>query len=419
MPDSVLAQVGKSRAITVSEFRHAWARLEPPSRPDSLTPKAAREFLDLLIDKEILGEQASLETWEWTALESAQYVGLRDRLTLKVVLDSVLSETRARLAAKGDSALDPTRLGIAARESTVAAMHPRFDEALVERLVRAWRDIPKPPRDSSIWVKLRAMGTMPAVDAADTGRVVVSSSHGDLYVGTVLDAWRRLNPIYRPRIESSEQMRDVIENALYERMLRQRAAARHLERRPDIAAELAKQHELADVTHLVQRDVYEKIPVDSLTLMAHYQAHKEVWILPRRLLLARFVLPDRASASQMAMRLRQEGQAETLIAQARRQGFDYSGEITAESDSLLFAVGVRGGVGAVVGPDSVERGWQVARVMEIREPRQRRYDEVRTLVHHDWYDLEGERRLVEFLKRLRKRTRVVVNEWAVAKLTGA
>jgi hypothetical protein len=57
--------------------------------------------------------------------------------------------------------------------------------------------------------------------------------------------------------------------------------------------------------------------------------------------------------------------------------------------------------------------------MEIREPRQRRYDEVRTLVHHDWYDLEGERRLVEFLKRLRKRTRVVVNEWAVAKLTGA
>jgi hypothetical protein len=56
--------------------------------------------------------------------------------------------------------------------------------------------------------------------------------------------------------------------------------------------------------------------------------------------------------------------------------------------------------------------------MEIREPRQRRYDEVRTLVHHDWYDSEGERRMRELIAALRKRTRVIVNEWAVRRLTG-
>jgi hypothetical protein len=416
MPDSVLAQVGKTRVVTVSEFRRAWAQMEPPSRPDSLTPEAARRFLDLLIDKEILGERALQERWTWTALESAQYIGLRDRLTMKVVLDSVLLEAKAARTAAGDTVLDPTSLGIAAREASIAKMSVRFDDTLVGRLVERWRTIPKPAKDSTIWTNLRILGTMPAIDPADTGRVVATSSDGPLLVSGLLESWRRLNPLYRPRVESAAQMREVIDNALYERRLRQAAAARGIERFPEIAAELANQRELSDVTHLVQREVYDKIATDSLTLLTHYRSQPEVWKLTRRLLVARFLLPDRQGATQMALRLREPGQAESLIAQGRRQKIEYSEEISAETDSLVFAVGLRGGVGTVVGPDSVAKGWEVARVMEIREPRQRGFDEVRTLVHHDWYGLEGERLMRELLGRLRKQARVVVNERVVARI---
>jgi hypothetical protein len=416
MPESVLAWVGKSRVIGVSQFHRAWEQVSPSSRPDTLTPETARKFLDLLVDKEVLGERASQERWTWTALESAQYVSLRDRLTLRVVLDSVLDDARQKMAAKGDTVRNAEALGIAARESTVAGMAVRFDDPLVERLTKAWSAIPKPAADSGLYAKLRAMGTMPVVDPADTGRVVAWSTEGTVRVAEVVEAWRRLNPLYRPRIEAPSQMRDVIKNSIYERRLRRIAKEENLELRPDVAGQLARQREFFDVTHLVDREVYQKVAMDSVTLLGHYKDTKEEWVLPRRLLVARLILPDRRSAGQMAARLRNRAEAETLIAQARRQGIEYTEEISAETDSALFATGMRIGAGAVAGPDSVPRGWQVARILEIRPPYQRSFNEVRVLVEHSWYAVEGERRMQELIASLRKKTKVVFNENAVKKL---
>ena len=90
LPDSLLARVGNGRDITVSQFRIAWSHLAPPERPDSLTPQTAREFLQLLIGKEALGEAALREPWVWTEEESAGYVALRDHLVLRAMLDSTL-----------------------------------------------------------------------------------------------------------------------------------------------------------------------------------------------------------------------------------------------------------------------------------------------------------------------------------------
>src|SRR5262252_1496218 len=70
LPDSVLATIDARRIITVGDFHRGWAAVAPPARPDTLTPQVARQFLDLLIDKELLAARASEETWEWTAVES-------------------------------------------------------------------------------------------------------------------------------------------------------------------------------------------------------------------------------------------------------------------------------------------------------------------------------------------------------------
>ena len=131
LPDSVLAVVAGHREITATQFLRSWEQVRPPARPDSLTPDAAREFLELLVDKELLAERAGKERWTWTAQESAMYRGLRDRLSLQVVLDSVLERTRAEMAAEGVKAPNKDSLGIAARERAIARMQVRFDEPLV------------------------------------------------------------------------------------------------------------------------------------------------------------------------------------------------------------------------------------------------------------------------------------------------
>ncbi|MGH3056213.1 MAG: hypothetical protein ACRDL7_14660, partial [Gaiellaceae bacterium] len=88
LPDSLLARVGTRRDVSLAGFRRAWSAVAPPQRPDSLTPDGARKFLDLLIDKEVLGEAALKTSSAWTARESAEVAGLEDRLTLGAVLDS-------------------------------------------------------------------------------------------------------------------------------------------------------------------------------------------------------------------------------------------------------------------------------------------------------------------------------------------
>src|SRR5262245_48878488 len=102
LPDSVLAVVGAHREVSVALFKRSWKQVVPPARPDSLTPEGVRKFLDLLIDKEAVGEAAERETWTWSDKEREGFAGLRDRLTVGAVLDSSLQNMRRRLGARGD-----------------------------------------------------------------------------------------------------------------------------------------------------------------------------------------------------------------------------------------------------------------------------------------------------------------------------
>ena len=91
LPDSVLAAIGNGRTVTAHAFRKGWA-LVGAGRPDSLTPESARQFLDLLIDKELLAARAIEETWEFTSIESAQVANVTDRCLYDVVLTEVGSD---------------------------------------------------------------------------------------------------------------------------------------------------------------------------------------------------------------------------------------------------------------------------------------------------------------------------------------
>ena len=407
--DSVLARVGEARIVTVAEFRRAWAETAPPTRPDSLTPQGARRFLDLLLDREILTEQALREPWRWSAAESLRYTGLGDRLALAAALDSVLAEIRAARRARGQAELEPLELGIAARESVTARIAPSFDDSLVGRVARAFARLPQPSSDSSLASQLRTLSAMPRVDAADLAGVLARSSVGAYRVSDLLDSWRRLPPTQRPRVRAREDLRALVENGLFERWLRERAIRQGLGRSALVAARLQRERESIALSHLLEHEVTRAIRPDSAALAGYYHEHSHAFDLPEGIDLIRLVLPDRRAASAMAVRLGDAAEAESLVARARRSGVDYRDRTTRASDPALFEAATRAGPGHVLGPDSVAQGWQVARVVAIALPRPRGFAEVRDEVESHYVVEESERRTRSLIERLRRETRITID----------
>jgi hypothetical protein len=416
LPDTVLARVGDSRRITRSTFARSWAQVEPAARPDTLTPETAREFLELLIGKEALAERAMREPFTWTDRESAEYRGLRDNLTLRVVFDSAMAETRAALAAEGDTTADPELLGVKARVRMMTRLGVVRHEPALESVARAFAALPRPSRDSSLMAQLRILGASPVLAPGEDTTALASWPGGRFTGRDLLEAWSRMNPVARQRPESASQVGDLIENAMFERALRRAAEERGIERWPDIAGELARKREYFAVEHYVGNQVYAKIPMDSATVFSHYRQNRERWRLPLRVRLLQFVLPGREAAEAMAVRIADGAEAESLQAQAIRIGVSYRVDLAAAQDSALFRRVLAAGPSAILGPDSIATGWRVVRVNEVLPSRLREFGEVRRLALQSWYGEEGERRMVELVDRVRREAAVVVNERALAKL---
>jgi hypothetical protein len=418
LDDSALAVIrsdrhgGPGREIGRARFARGWSQLAPPARPDSLTPAGARRFLELLLDKEALSLMAARERWTWTARENAAFETLRDRLVVEVVLDSALTATRRALGAAGDS-LDRADLGLAARERAMERLRPVYDDSLLARLAFAFAALQRPTSDSSLSAQLRMLGADPQVDPADTGRVVARSSTGDYRAIDLLASWHRLNPVYRPRITSAAEVRELVMNGLFERFLRREGEGRGLERRPDLAERLASQRELNDVSHLVEREIYARIAMDSLTLARFYRATERDWMQPTRLRLVRVVLQNRSDAAAMALRLVGAAETESLAAQARRAGVEWTVDVSAAEDSALFARALRAGTGTVLGPEETGTGWEVARVMAVLPGRRRPFAEVRDLVAHRWYGEEGERLMRALVRRARAACHTEIHQGAL------
>lgn len=410
IPDSVLVRVD-GEPVTRRQLRGAAQRFG--ADPDSLTPDQTREVLDLLVEQRLLAQRAKRESWIWSAQESLGLEQLRDRLTVQAALDSSLAAHVAERERSGLPALDRDELGTSLRDSTVASWHPVWNEDLLVRLYRAWLALPRPTGEMSVMEQIRLAGSLPIVSAEDSAAVLVTTDVGAMIAGEVLDEWRRLNPLFRPRVEEVEPMRDIVKNALFERELRRIAVRDRLELRPEIAAALAERREYMSIQHFVQREVYEDLPRDSVTLRRHFESKSDYWRLPAQARVFQLVVPTREGAQQLLTQLRSAADVETLVVRAGRRGRDFMRVVDPHTDSTTFALARRLGVGALAGPDSLpfdsatrSGGWRVLRVMEVQEARPRTFEEAFVLVQKDWVDVEAERRMRALLQRLRREVRV-------------
>ena len=90
--------------------------------------------------------------------------------------------------------------------------------------------------------------------------------------------------------------------------------------------------------------------------------------------------------------------------------------VTEAGDSLLFRLAQKAGAGSVLGPENVESGWRVVKVMSLEPRTTQPFSAVRSEVQRSWYEEESERRIRKRLDDLKRAARIEYNDKALREL---
>ena len=410
LPDSVLMRIDDREDVTVRRFKRAVGLLGGDA--DSLTPADRDRFLDLVLEQRVLAAHVVKSGLPWTPVDSARYESERDNTLLRAALSDQLTAVEAKRRAAGQPDLDEEALGTAARDSLMLELKPVYDENLLRAVGSAFAELPQPDGKTSPSEQVKMLSRVPQL-AADTMKTLARSKLGEYRVSDLLQYWRRLSPVYRPRITDAAGVRAMVENALFEQALRKAAADPALERRSEVAAVLADRVEYHAVNSYLQQEIIAKIPADSVTLMRYYKAHKSDFDRPARNVLVTVMLGDSVSADSLARVFTAPGNAESLAFQAQRVGTNYTQVVTAASDSAFYRRTLAIGAGGVGGPDWAGSGYRVFKVLAVDPRTPQAFSAVREQVKEAWYEAESERRIRALLDQLKAAAHVQRNPVAM------
>ena len=411
LPDSVLLRINGHEDITARRFARAVRLLG--GAPDSLTPADRDRFLELVVEQRLLAARATRDPRPWEHADSLEFLSERDNILLRAALAGQFTRIEQRRRALGLPDLDEQAMGIATRESLMLELKPLYDEELLKTVGGYFAALPRATPNMSPQEQIALTQRNPAIPASDTGRVLARSRLGTLTVAELLRDWRRLASVYRPRVGDHESVRALIENSLFERLIRSEALDPALQRRPEVAAVIADRIEYHSVSQFLQREVVAKIPTDSLTLLAYHGAHRADFTLPPRAVLVLLTLGNERAADSLARRFGLAGEAESLAVRARRGGVSYTHVATATADSELYALALRAGVGGVGGPDKLDEGWRVFKVLSLEPRTEQPFAAVRPQLERAWYEFESDRRIRALLDTLERSARIERNERAL------
>ena len=411
LPDSVLMRIDDREDVTTRRFKRAVRLIG--GDPDSLTPGDRDRFLDLVLEQRLLAAHAVKAGLPWTPADSARYRSERDNTLLRAALSDRLTAVEDKRRAAGQPDLDEEALGKAARESLMTELKPVYDQDLVRKVGSAFAELPAPTNTMPAAEQMKVLGRMPTIAPADTPRVLARSAAGEYRVSDLLQDYRRLAAIYRPRITDDAGVRDMVENGFFERAVRKAAADPALEQRAEVAAVLADRVEYHAVNSYLQQTVVMKIPTDSLTLLRWYKAHVRDFDKPAGNVLVTLMIADSVAAESLARVFSYAGNAESLAFQAQRAGTNYTQLVTMASDSGLYARTLAIGVGGVGGPDRIGGAFRVFKVLSVNPRKAQPFAAVREGVQQAWLEAESERRIRALLDQLKAAARVQRNDAAL------
>jgi hypothetical protein len=412
LPDSVVLRIDGREDLTLRRFERAVRLLG--GRPDSLTPADRDRFLDLVTEQRLLAARALRDPRPWARADSQMFASERDNILLRAALSDRFEALEARRRSLGQPDLDEQGMGVAARESLMIELRPQWDSDLLRKVGSYFAELPRPTANMSPREQIAMAAMVPKVPAADSAKVLVRTSLGPFTVAELLADWRRLSSIYRPHVEDEDGVKALVQNSLFERVIRRAAADPALAKRPIVAAVIADRVEYHSVTTFLQRELLSTIPTDSVALLRHFRAHRSEFDRMPRASIVVLTLENLRAADSLARLFTVAGEAESLAFRAQRSGVRYTLMVTEASDSALFHQAVRTGAGGVTPPHQVEGGgWRVFKVLALEPRTPQEFTAVREDVLRSWNEQESERRIRALLDRLKREAKLERNEAAL------
>ncbi len=255
---------------------------------------------------------------------------------------------------------------------------------------------------------------------------------------TAADLQRQIDqtaPLLRARYAGAERRRELLESLVRNELLAQEAARRHLEQ----ALPVREQLDRAMVQELLRTE-FEAHPAAASDAEArkYYDEHLQEFVRPEMARVAHlFLVADARSRGQVkaeAERLRRElderqrrGDASAFATATRERSNDPATRGSGGSlrlmtrDELAAAVGVEAAQaafslqpGEIAGPFATERGFELVRLEVKTAGADRPFSEARESIRAQIARQAQSRAYEELLKRIREKTRVHVDEAALA-----
>jgi hypothetical protein len=301
----------------------------------------------------------------------------------------------------------------------MAQLAPRWEEQRLAALVPVFAELPEVADEMTPEQMSAALDALPRMPAGDSLAALVHTRDGDLTVADLMASWRRILSAYRPRVATTEDLRAVAANALFERTLQRDAADPALARQPEVAATLADRAEFRATTTLVNQQVIDRVVVDSLAVRRFFRADSLRFATVPRVLCVFVTLSDSAAADSLVRRFRVPGEAESLAFRAQRAGTNFTRGVRQDQDPRFFAEASALGVGGAGGPIHMTDGWLAFYVLGIEPKRARAFEEAYPDAKAAWTNEENDRLLRELLEDERRRLRIERNEPALRRVVTA
>jgi hypothetical protein len=433
LPDTVFAKVGAS-AVTRAEFLRQWERVgvydAPASKP---LRERQRDFLNQLIDKELLTQAAAGETYEPTPEEQAKLDLLRLNLMRQayyrmMVVDSLPpDDADASHAAKLQAAEE--RLV----DRLISPLSPEWDRSVAAFLAAAFKKLPRPKEEGPGWMRWNYTAWMPPVAEPDTGKVLGRSSFGFFTVGRFLWHWAQVPPQQRDRPDTASAVIDWARNFLAQGVMDDEARRLNLAHDPAVESEVDKQREIMKLDAYYRAHISTQVDTSEARLHALWSESPRKYdgqpsdqflaLWYRRfddaaaaraalengakwdsLLDARFPLPD--------------NEAEAKLAKNEADLYRYpQAQLKTSPDSLLTLWLSSAKPKQVFGPRNRAGQWWVYQFLEHKDGKAHSFAEARPLVVERATYEDEEKALRAHLDSLRTRYAVRVNDKALATLS--
>jgi hypothetical protein len=441
LPDTVLAQVGTSR-VTRSEFVRQWERIGAYNEP-AAKPLAARrrEFLNQLIDKELLTQAAAGEAWapspeEEAKLELLQLNLMRQAYYRIMVVDSLPDDdsdtSSMRMHPEEESRAAQMQAEARLVDRLIGPLSPQWDKSVAALLASAFKRLPQPKEEGPGWLRYNYTAWMPPVAATDTAKLLGRSTLGPFTVGRFLWHWAQVPPSQRDRPDTADAVIEWARNFLAQGIMDNEARRMDLAHDPTVQSQVDNERVIMKLDAYYRAHVSTQVDTSEARLRALWTKNPRQYDSPPsdRFLALWYRRFDDAAAARAA--LENGARWDSLLdarfpkpadeAQAKLAGSEADlyrrpqAQLPTSPDTTLTRYFASAKPNQVFGPRNRAGQWWVYRFLAHEDGRNRTFEEARPIVVSKVSYDDEEKALRAHLDSLRVRYAVRVNDRALAAL---